>query len=164
MIAPGKDAITGISGFALLLLQCGQSLTIFLMNHFPRGIQKCWRARAKTCSLPTWKCFLWRSWTSNLYKGCFGETSTWCFASKGIIPLSSRPPSVRTGRKGRRGLLLKSTWVAWRSLYYSWAILHEANDASLRSSAVEILVCHPGGGLTFFTLHLRLNLYLIHHA
>ena len=60
------------------------------MNHFPRGIQNCWRTRTKTCSLPTWKCFLWRSWTSNLYKGCFGETSTWCFASKGIRALSSQ--------------------------------------------------------------------------
>ena len=37
----GKDAITGISGFSLLLLQCRQSLTIFLMNDFPHSIQNC---------------------------------------------------------------------------------------------------------------------------
>ena len=165
-IAPGKDTITGISGFALLLLQCRQSLTIVLMNHFPRGIQNCWCTRAKTCSLPTWKCFLWRSWTSNLYKGCFGETSTWCFASKGIRALSSRPPSVRTGRKGRSELLLRA-WVAWRSLYPSpndliWAILHEANDPSLRSSAVEILICHPGGAYKAFPSRVLLPFYYNH--
>ena len=37
----GKDTITGISGFSVLLLQGGQSFTIFLMNDFPLGIQNC---------------------------------------------------------------------------------------------------------------------------
>ena len=99
-----------------------------------------------------------------LVERALGELPT-----KGIRALSSRPPSVRTGRKRRSGLLLKSVRLASRSLYSSsndsiWAILHETNAASLRSSSVKILVCHLGGGLTFFTLHLRLNLYLIHHT
>ena len=140
----GKDAITGISGFSLLLLQCRQSLTVFLMNNFPRGIQNCRCRRARVCSLPTWKCFFWRSWTSNLDKGCFGERTTWCLASKGTGALSRWPPtltirSVRTGCKGRSGLLLDSSQLAWRSLYPClnnsiWAILQKANKASLRSS------------------------------
>ena len=135
--------------WARMLLQCRQSLTIFLMNDFPRGIQNCRRTRARVCSPPTWKCFLWRSWTSNLDKGCFGERTTWCLVSKGIGALSRWPPtltipSVRTGCKGRSGLLLDSAQLAWRSLYSClnnsiWAILHKANKASSRSSTSDQL-------------------------
>ena len=139
-----------------------------------RGILNCQCTRASVCSLPTWKCFLWRSWTRNLDKGCFGERTTWCLASKGIGALSRWPrtltmPSVRSGRKGRSGLLLDSAQLAWRSLYFClndsiWAILHKANKASSRSSAVKFSICRSGGGLTLFALHLRLNLYLIHYV
>ena len=84
-----------------------------------------------------------------LDKGCFGERTTWCLASKGIGALSRWPPtltipSVRTGCKGRSGLLLDSAQLAWRSLYSClnnsiWAILHKANKASSRSSTSDQL-------------------------
>lgn len=120
----GKEAIRGMFGFAPLLLQWIQSLTSFLTNDFPRGIQYCGCTKANVCSHPTWECFSWRSWTNNLVKGCVGERINWCFAWKGIQALFSRPPtlitpSIRNGCNGSSGLLLENARFAWRSLYSS---------------------------------------------
>ena len=47
---------------------------------------------------------------------------------------------------------------------FNLSYLAQANKASSRSSAVKFLVCHSGGGLTLFTLHVRVNLFLIHRV
>ena len=115
-----ESAITGTLSLAFLLLQYRQSLTIFLASDFHWGIQDLLTPGAKACSLPTFRCFSWRSCTTRFGIGCDGGRITWCFASNCMVALLRRPPALTTpprkiGCNGSSELLLGSAPLTWRS-------------------------------------------------
>ena len=139
----GNEAIAGMVGFTLLLLQ-RHSFMIILTNNFPRRIQNCWCTRASVCSLPKWKCLLWMSWANNLDRGCPGESSAWCLTSYGIGTLVSRPPtliilSTKTGCRGSSELFDDKARFAALGRQHLKPLFHALEKG--QSSLLYTLIC-----------------------